>query len=147
MPDPSAPPATAPPDLRAAALYGAGVAPLGAGLWIGATALDVQAGLLAVAIFAGWLIGTTTTAGAWRGAARGRDRRVTLLALTAAGAAWLTAQAGGYLYQMATTPGATTTLGERIATTSILDFYAQQASPLDALALAVLLAVAAWSAR
>jgi len=152
-------------DLAPAVARAIGAAILGAGIWIGlAGPLNVTWGLLAVAIFVGWLVGSATRSGAGArafatgvdsrgtGVAERRvpDRRLRFLAVGGALLAWLLALVGVYFYSLAALPSfgaAGSTLPERIAGTPILAFYAQQFGPLDAIDAAALAAAAWWSAR
>ncbi len=124
-----------------------GAAVLGAGIWIGlAGPFGVTWGLLAVALFIGWLVGSAT-----RGATPA-PRMTTRRAVAVGGAlfAWLLALAGVYLYSLATLPSfgpAGSSLGERIAATPITTFYAQQFGPLDVVDVALLVLAAWWTSR
>jgi hypothetical protein len=138
---PSAVPGLAPAVLRAV-----GAAVLGAGVWIGlAGPFAVTWGLPAVALFVGWLVGSSARSGSTASGSR-------LRAVAVGGAlfAWVLALAGVYLYSLATLPSlgpAGTSLSERIAATPILSFYGQQFGPIDALEGVLLVVAAWWSAR
>jgi hypothetical protein len=137
---------SAAPGSAAAALRALGAAVLGAGVWIGlAGPFAVTWGLLAVALFVGWLVGSAARSGA-------TVPRPRLQAVAVGGAlfAWVTALVGVYLYSLAALPSlgpAGTSLSERIAATSIVSFYGQQFGPIDALEGAFVLLAAWWSAR
>lgn len=154
------------PNLASAALRAIGAGLLGAGIWIGlAGPLNVTWGLIAVAAFVGWLIGSATRSGAHGRRSDGARRassaapvvraewRVRAIAVGGALFAWLLALVGVYLYSLATIsdlPGAGragTNLIERIGSTSIVAFHAQQFDPTDGIALAVLVGAAWWSSR
>jgi len=150
-----------------------GAAVLGAGVWaVAAGPLGVTVGLIVVAAFAGWLIGTAargsdasrrrrTRAGAavddgssGRADADARRLRVVrTVAVSAAVFGWLLALVAVYLYSLAAIPGlpggaaASTDLAERIRQTSIVAFYAQSFGLLDVLEGAILIATAWWAAR
>ena len=134
------------PSLAPAALRAVGAAVLGAGVWIGlAGPFAVTWGLLAVALFVGWLVGSTARSGATIS-----GPRVQAVAVGGALLAWALALAGVYLYSLATLPSlgpSGTSLSERIAATSILDFWGQQFGPIDALEGVLLVVAAWWSAR
>lgn len=138
---PSAAPSLAPAGLRAV-----GAAVLGAGVWIGlAGPFAVTWGLPAVALFVGWLVGSTARSGA-----TGSASRVQAVAVGGALLAWVLVLAGVYLYSLATLPSlgpAGTSLSERIAATSIFAFWAPQFGPIDALEGVLLVLAAWWSAR
>jgi hypothetical protein len=144
------------PGLAAAAMRAIGAAVLGAGVWIGlAGPLGVTWGLLAVALFVGWLVGSSArsgspASGATASAASAAGSRIRAVAVGGALFAWVLALAGVYLYSLATLPSlgaAGTSLSERIAATSILDFWGQQFGPIDALEGVLLVLAAWWSAR
>jgi hypothetical protein len=142
---PSVAPSAA-PGLGPAALRAVGAAVLGAGVWIGlAGPFAVTSGLLAVALFVGWLIGSAARSGSSTSGPR-------LRAVAVGGAvfAWILALAGVYLYSLATLPSLGppgTSLSERIASTSILAFWGPQFGPIDALEGVLLVLAAWWSAR
>jgi hypothetical protein len=100
----------------------------------------VTVGLVVVAAFGGWLIGTSARPWRW-------------IAVAAAVAAWFVALVAIYLYSLAAIPalpgaaGSGTDLGERIRETSIVAFYAQSFGILDAIQGAVLIGTAWWSSR
>jgi hypothetical protein len=139
---PSAAPSLAPAVVRAI-----GAAVLGAGVWIGlAGPFGVTWGLLAVALFVGWLVGSSARSGSSTASAP----RLRTVAVGGALFAWGLALAGVYLYSLATLPSlgsAGTSLSERIAATPILSFYGQQFGPIDALEGVLLVVAAWWSAR
>jgi hypothetical protein len=137
---------SAAPGLAPAALRAVGAAVLGAGVWIGlAGPFAVTWGLLAVALFVGWLVGSAARSGS-----TASGPRVRAIAVGGAFFAWVLAFAGVYLYSLATLPSlgpAGASLSERIAATSILDFWGQQFGPIDALEGVLLVLAAWWSAR
>lgn len=137
---------SAAPGLAPAALRAVGAALLGAGVWIGlAGPFAVTWGLLAVALFVGWLVGSAARSGS-----TASGPRVRAIAVGGALFAWVLALAGVYLYSLATLPSlgpAGASLSERIAATSILDFWGQQFGPIDALEGVLLVLAAWWSAR
>jgi hypothetical protein len=142
-------------------LRAVGAAVLGAGVWIGlAGPFAVTWGLLAVALFVGWLVGSSarsgsaasgaSASGATASGAPAAGSRIRAVAVGGALFAWALALAGVYLYSLATLPSlgpAGTSLSERIAATPILSFYAQQFGPIDALEGILLVVAAWWSAR
>jgi hypothetical protein len=138
---PSAAPGLAPAVLRAV-----GAAVLGAGVWIGlAGPFAVTWGLPAVALFVGWLVGSSARSGSTEAGSR-----IRAVAVGGALFAWALALAGVYLFSLATLPSlgpAGTSLSERIAATPILSFYGQQFGPIDALDGVLLVVAAWWSAR
>ena len=134
------------PSLAPAALRALGAAVLGAGVWIGlAGPFAVTWGLPAVALFVGWLVGSSARSGATISGSR-----VQAVAVGGALFAWVLALVGVYLYSLATLPSlgpAGSSLSERIAATPILSFYGQQFGPIDALEGVLLVIAAWWSAR
>jgi len=144
---PSAREGTAPTlHLLPAAARTLGAAVLGAGIWIGfAGPLQLTWGLVAVAVFVGWLVGSAARSGAKR-----PDGRVRAVAVGGALLAWPLSLVGVYLYSLAALPGlgpAGSSLTERIAATPIVAFYAPQVGPIDVIEVLALLAAAWWSAR
>ena len=145
------------PNVAAASLRAVGAAILGAGVWIGfagplsvTLGLRITWGLVAVAAFIGWLIGSAARSGAYGAAPRPTAPRVRAIAVAGSLFAWLVASAGVYLYSLAALPSigpAGSTLAERIAATPIVAFYAQQLGPLDFIELLALLLAAWWSSR
>lgn len=120
-------------DPATVAVRALGAALLGAGIWIGAGGpLGLTWGLVAVAAFVGWLVGSAV-----------RRRTTALGATVVAGGIGLL---GTYLYALAAAPG-TTSLSERVGSVSIVDFYAQQYGLLVVVQLAALLLAAWWSSR
>lgn len=158
---------SASPGIAPAALRAVGAAVLGAGVWIGlAGPFAVTWGILAVALFVGWLVGsaarsepTTRPRSATRPDSSEPARtsgpsasgsRLRAVAVGGALLAWVLALAGVYLYSLAALPSlgpAGTSLSERIAATSIFAFYGQQFGPVDALEVVLLVLAAWWSAR
>jgi hypothetical protein len=137
------------PDLSAGLLRAVGAAVLGAGIWIGvAGPLGARAGLLAVALFVGWLVGSAARSGAGaRGPAVGG------VAVAGGLLTWVLALVGVYVYSLAVIPdlpgGATAgaDLVARMRETPITEFYAPQFGLLDVFQGVVLLVAAWWTAR
>src|SRR3989304_79720 len=85
-------------------LRAVGAAILGAGIWIGfagplsvTLGLNITWGLVAVAAFIGWLIGSATRSGAHGAEPRPSAPSVRAIAVGGALFAWLAALVGGYL--------------------------------------------------
>lgn len=147
--DSSLPPGRPSSALRLAALRTLGAALLGAGIWIGvAGPFGARLGLVAVAIFVGWLIGSSARQGA-----AATDGRLPAIAVGGGAVAWVLALVGVYVYSLAVIPdlpGATSAgsdLLTRLRDTPITAFYAPQVGLLDFLQGALLLGTAWWSAR
>jgi hypothetical protein len=142
-------PAAAPTaDLPSAAFRTVGAAILGAGIWIGvAGPLGATIGLLAVALFVGWLVGSAARSGA-----RASDPRVRAVAVAGAVLTWGAALVGVYVYSLATIPRlpgapAGSDLLSRMGETPITVFYAAQFGVLDLVQGVLLMVAAWWSAR
>ena len=148
-------------DLWGVAFRAFGAALIGAGIWAGlAGPLGLTVGIVVVAAFIGWLIGSAARSG-WRAprptagmqAVTAPPPAVRRIAVAAASVAWLLALIGVYVYSLAVIPGLPGTtgpvidLGARIRETSIVSFYALSFGPLDVIDAAVLLITAWWSAR
>lgn len=118
-------------------------------LWlvIGGT-LDLDAGLVVVAVVGGWLVGGGTALGAWgRGDAAHVTGRIPWLAAALAVLTWLVATFLLYLYAQITLPASSLTLADRLASTPFTDWLAPQLLPLGPLELLLLAVVSWWSAR
>lgn len=136
-------------DVPAALLRTLGAALLGAGLWVFVGGpLGAHVGLLAIALFAGWMIGAAARSGAGS-----RGGPAVPVALAGALVAWALALTGVYVYSLAAIPGlpgadaSGTDLVSRMRDTPIGTFYAAQFGLLDALEGVLLLGTAWWTAR
>lgn len=99
--------------------------------------LELTTGLLAVAAFGGWAIGTSV-----RTAPHARP-----IALIAAGGSWLAGLVLTWLVAMAILPGSSRTFLERVEHTPFLDWLAPQLGVLDLAGLVLLTGVATYAAR
>ena len=110
--------------------------------------LDLDAGLVVVAIVGGWLVGGGTALGAWgRGAAMHVTGRIPWLAAALAVLTWLAGTIALYLYAEITLPASSLTLAARLASTPFTDWLAPQFLPLGPLEILLLAGVSWWSAR
>ncbi len=110
--------------------------------------LDLDAGLVVVAVVGGWLVGGGTALGAWgRADAIHQTGRVPWLAVALALLTWLAGTVLLYLYAQITLPASSLTLGERLASTPFTDWLAPQFLPLGPLEILLLAGVSWWSAR
>jgi hypothetical protein len=110
--------------------------------------LDLDAGLVVVAIVGGWLVGGGTALGAWgRAAAAHVTGRIPWLAAALALLTWLVGTLLLYLYAEITLPASSLTLADRLASTPFTDWLAPQFLPLGPLELVLLAGVSWWSAR
>jgi hypothetical protein len=125
-----------------AGLRALGAALLGAGIWIGlAGPFQLTWGLLAVAVFVGWLVGSAA-----RSATPTPDRRVRLVAGAGGLLAWIASLVGVYVYLSALPPGPAQS-GHLVGSLSLVDYYAQNLSLLDVIEGLLAAAAAWWSAR
>ena len=127
-------------------LAGGAVAAL---LWvvIGGT-LDLDAGLVVVAIVGGWLVGGGTALGAWgRADAAHVTGRIPWLAAVVALLTWLAGTIALYLYAEITLPASSLTLADRLVSTPFTDWLAPQFLPLGPVEILLLAGVSWWSAR
>lgn len=134
---------------RRALAGGAGGAVLTVVLWlvIGGI-LDLDAGLLVLAVVGGWLVGGGTALGAWgRGEPLHVRGRVPWAAAALGIVAWLAGAFGLYLYAEITLPASSLTLGDRLASNPFTDWLAPQFLPLGPLEILLLAGVSWWSAR
>ena len=140
------PPIVERPDLVRATLLGAAgglayVVPAALLLAI----LSITAGLVAVAVLGGWLIGYGVRTGAWRGRAHRPSKAPLALAAGLGAAAWLAGLVLAWLVSMAILPASTKGFLDRLGANPFPDWIAPQLSLLDYLVLAVMVAVA-WLA-
>jgi hypothetical protein len=159
-------------DLGRAATRALGAALFGAFVWaVVGGPLGLTVGLLVIAAFVGWLIGSSARAGSVPrsrpGIAHASTRPATApaaprppapdavrwIAVAAAVLAWVLALIAIYLYSLAAIPALPGAIGggadifQRIRETSIFTFYAQSFGILDAIEAGVLVLVAWWSSR
>lgn len=99
--------------------------------------LELTTGLLAVAAFGGWTIGTSV-----RTAPRARS-----IALATAAASWLAGLVLTWLVAMAVLPGSSRTFVERVEHTPFLEWLAPQLGLLDLAGLLLLTGAAVYAAR
>jgi len=110
--------------------------------------LDLDAGLVVVAIVGGWLVGGGTALGAWgRTGGPHHGGRVPWMAAALGIVTWLAGTLLLYLYAEITLPASSVTLGQRLATTPFTDWLAPQVLPLGPLEILLLAGVSWWSAR
>lgn len=136
------------PDLLRATLLGGlvglGVAALSALFW---AVLSITAGLLAIAILGGWLIGVAVRTGAWSGRPHRPSRTPLALAAILGVLAWVATLLLAWLVSMAILPGSTRSFPERLAALPFLDWVSPQLEPLDYLRLVLLAGIPWWSAH
>lgn len=109
--------------------------------------LDLDAGLVVVAVVGGWLVGGGTALGAWGRAAAHRTGRIPWLAAALALLVWVAGTFLLYLYAEVTLPASSLTLADRLASTPFTDWLAPQFLPLGPLEIVLLAGVSWWSAR
>jgi hypothetical protein len=156
-------------DLGRSATRAVSAALLGAFVWaVVGGPLGLTVGLLVVAAFVGWLIGSSARAGSVPRRRPGivhpspapaptrvrpaGPNAVRWIAVAAAVVAWLLALVAIYAYSLAAIPALPGGTGgedvfQRIRDTSILTFYAQSFGILDAIEAGVLVLAAWWSSR
>lgn len=100
--------------------------------------LDLHIGLLVVAAFGGWLIGS---------ALRPVGQRRSRLALAIAAGAWVIGSVLDFVLSQVLLPNSTTPLGDRLAIGRYIDFTAATFDLVQALAIVILLVTAWRSAR
>lgn len=140
---PAPPPITDHPDLGRATLLGLG----GALAYVVPAALllavlSITAGLVAIAVLGGWLIGVGVRTGAWRGLAHRPSKAPLALAAVLGAVAWLGGLVLAWIVSMAILPLSSRTFLERIVATPFPEWIAPQLAPLDYLVLAMLVIVA-----
>lgn len=107
--------------------------------------LSITAGLVAIAVLGGWLIGVGVRTGAWRGLAHRPSKAPLALAAAIGALAWLAGLVLAWLISQAMLPTSTRPYLDRLAATPFPDWVAPQLAPLDYLVLGVLVVVA-WVA-
>lgn len=143
---PAPPPIKERPDLGRATLLG-----LAGGLAYAIPAalllaiLSITAGLVALAVLGGWLIGVGVRVGAWRGLAHRPSKAPLALGAGLGAVAWLGGLVLAWLVSMLILPGSSMGFLDRLAANPFLDWVVPQLAPLDYLVLAILVAVA-WVA-
>ncbi|MFN8619801.1 MAG: hypothetical protein U0869_11555 [Chloroflexota bacterium] len=126
------------------ALVGLGTAALSAIFW---AVLSITAGLLAIAILGGWLIGVAVRTGAWSGRPHRPSRSPVALAVALGIFTWAGTLLLAWLISMAILPGSTRSFLERLDAQPFLDWVSPQLEPLDYVRLVLLMLIPAWSAR
>ena len=136
------------PDLLRATLLGGlvglGAAALSALFW---AVLSITAGLLAIAILGGWLIGVAVRTGAWSGRPHRPSRAPLGLAALLGVLTWAATLMLAWLVSMAILPGSTRSFAERLAAVPFLDWVSPQLESLDYLRLVLLAVIPWWSAH
>lgn len=109
--------------------------------------LELDVGLLVIALVGAWVIGGAVAWGAWQGAAHLPSRGVAYLAAGLGLLGWLAGTFVAYLLAMLLLPGSTVSFGERLAALPFADWLGPQIGLLDAVAIAILIMVSWRSAR
>ena len=109
--------------------------------------LDLDAGLVVVAVVGGWLVGGGTALGAWGRTTSHRTGRIPGLAAALALLARLAGTILLYLYAEVTLPASSLTLADRLSSTPFTDWLAPQFLPLGPVEILLLAGVSWWSAR
>ena len=105
--------------------------------------LSITAGLLAIAILGGWLVGAGVRTGAWSGRPHRPSRSPLALAAALGVVTWLAGLVLAWLVSMAILPDSVKPLLDRLTSTPFLEWVSPQLGALDFLGLA-LLVVVAW---
>ncbi|MET0771654.1 MAG: hypothetical protein ABWZ82_01100 [Candidatus Limnocylindrales bacterium] len=132
------------PDMVRALILGAfaGIlVAIGAGLL--RSVLDLTAGLLALAVAGGWVVGAAVRRGAWAGLPHRASAAPEVLGLLLGAATWVAGLVMAWVVAMAILPGSERSLLERLGGTPFLDWLAPQLGLADVLG-AVLAAVLGW---
>lgn len=136
------------PDLLRGLLFGL-LASLGtAAAWgILSSILEVELGLIVVAIIGGWVIGGAVGWGVWSGLDHAHSGAAHAMAGFLGGLSWLGGSYLAYLLALLLRPGSDLTFPQRIVAQPFFDWLAPQVSALDFLSVAVLVVLAWRSAR
>jgi hypothetical protein len=107
--------------------------------------LSITAGLIAISILGGWLIGVGVRTGSWSGRPHRPSRSPLVVAAALGLVTWLLGLVLAWLLSMAILPASTMSLLDRLAAIPFLDWLEPQLGPLDLLRLVLLVGVA-WAA-
>jgi hypothetical protein len=109
--------------------------------------LDLDLGLLVIAVGGGWAVGQAVWWGAWGEARKAEvtvpERWPAAMAAVLGSGVWLGGSFVAYLISLATLPGSTLSFAERLSSTPFDAWLIPQLGVLDALEIA-LLAILAW---
>jgi hypothetical protein len=97
--------------------------------------LDLTAGLVAVAVAGGWLVGAAVRRGAWAGLPHRGSGAPEWMGLALGVITWVAALVLAWVVAMAILPGSERTLVERLTGTPFLDWLAPQLGFADMLGL------------
>lgn len=137
-----------PANLLRAVIFGLGGVVLTAIAWgFFSAVLELDVGLLVIALVGAWLIGGAVAWGAWAGAAHLPSGAVDVAAAGLGVLGWLAGTFVAYLLAMLLLPGSSVSFGERLAALPFTDWVGQQLGLLDAAAIAILAVVSWRSAR
>jgi hypothetical protein len=141
---PALPPVKERPDLGRATLLGlAGALAYVVPAALLLAVLSITAGLVAIAVLGGWLIGAGVRTGAWHGLAHRPSKAPLALAAVLGAVAWLAGLVLAWLISQAMLPTSTRPYLDRLVATPFPDWIAPQLAPLDYLVL-VILVIVAW---
>jgi hypothetical protein len=99
--------------------------------------LDLTAGLVAVAIAGGWLVGAAVRRGAWAGLPHGPSAAPEGVGMTLGLLTWVSSLVLAWVVAMAILPGSERSLVEHLTGTPFLDWLAPQLGLADVLGLAL----------
>ncbi|HVM29262.1 MAG TPA: hypothetical protein VM305_00625 [Candidatus Limnocylindrales bacterium] len=105
--------------------------------------VELEWGLIAVAIGGGWIIGRAINHGAWQGRPHPRNWSLRILAVVLAIVAWLVGMFVSYVFGQLLLEGATQPLLERISPAGFSEYMAQVYAIHHGIAMAAL-AIMAW---
>jgi hypothetical protein len=97
--------------------------------------LDLTTGIIVFAVVGGWVIGAAVRQGAWGGQPHRPSSAPAVAGACLGALCWLAGVAGAWVVAMATLPGSSRTLPERLASTPFLDWLAPQVGLADLLSL------------
>lgn len=106
--------------------------------------LSITAGLIAISVLGGWLIGVAVRTGAWSGRPHRPSRAPLALAASLGLGTWIAGLVLAWLLSMLILPGSTRPFLDRLTAIPFLDWLGPQLGPLDLLRLVLLVGVA-WA--
>ena len=109
--------------------------------------LDLSAGIIAIAVAGGWVIGAAVRQGAWGGQQHRASSAPVAVGASLGAACWLAGLVGAWLVAMAILPGSSRTFPDRLAATPFLDWLSPQIGLADVLSLLLFAVFGAVGAR
>jgi hypothetical protein len=104
--------------------------------------VELNFGLIAVAVMGGWLIGAAVTRGAWKRSLHIPDRRLRIMGALLGAGSWLVGAFVAYLVSQVRFPNPSTSLLERLSFQGLSDYLTGVVDVVDGIAFLALVFVA-----